>query len=108
MGYATCLFGKQICEKFNIPLVRLVELCHAGKLAAYHPYDEHQILASSQCNTKFKYLGNTTFTIAPPKGKGIIAISKKSIENFDMYVERKPSDTKIHGGFNLQVQHPQS
>ena len=89
MGLSNFLLGWQICERLNIPLLKLAELCHAGKLTAYRFEDRRQVLASSQCNTKFKYLGNTIFTINPSKTTGITAISKKAIENFSVYVYRK-------------------
>ncbi|MBB5142303.1 hypothetical protein [Desulfovibrio intestinalis] len=103
MGYAKFLLGKQICEKLNIPLLRLAELCHAGKLAAYHFDDGRQILASSQCNTRFKYPDNTIFTIIPSNANAIIAISTKAAEDFSVYVDRKVNspveqDIDLHSG----------
>ena len=89
MGLSKRLSGRQVCEKLSIPLLKLAELCHAGRLAAYRFGDWHQILASSQCNTKFKYFGNTIFTITPHKTTGIIAISKKATEYFSLYIDRK-------------------
>ena len=89
MGLSKRLSGRQVCEKLSIPLLKLAELCHAGRLAAYRFGDWHQILASSQCNTKFKYFGNTIFTITPHKTTGIIAISKKATEYFSVYVDKK-------------------
>lgn len=89
MGHANFQFGWQICKKLNIQLQELAELCHAGRLAAYHFDEGRQILASSQCSTKFKYPGNTTFTITPSNTNAIIAISKKAVEDFSVYVDRK-------------------
>ena len=89
MGLSNFLLGWQICERLNIPLLKLSELCHTGKLTAYRFEDRRQVQVSSQCNTKFKYSGNTTFTMTQSKGTSIIAISKKATEYFSLYIDRK-------------------
>ena len=106
MGLRNFQFGWQICEKLNIHLKELAELCHAGRLAAYRFEDRHQVLASSQCNTKFKYLGNTVFTIAPSRDTGIIAISKKVTEDFRVYVDRRPNNSKKNNNNTHHTNNP--
>lgn len=93
MGFSNFQLGWQICERLNIPLLKLSELCHAGRLTAYRFEDQRQVLASSQCNNKFKYPDNTTFTIKASK-TGIVAINKKATEDFNVYVDRKLNDFK--------------
>lgn len=80
--------GRQLCEKFEIPIVKLAEFCDRGLLKAYFFDDLRPILASSQCNTKFKFYGNAIFNIGRSNYNSIIAISKKSIENFNVHVEK--------------------
>lgn len=96
MGFASFQLGRHVCEELCISPMKLAELCHAGKLSAYRFEDRNQILASSQCNMKFKFSGNTIFTLAPSDGVGIIAISKKSIEDFDIYIDKKLNGSKVH------------
>ena len=59
--------GRLICEKFGISVLKLAELCHKGRLKAYRSEDWRPILASSQCNTKFKFTDNTFFFIMPDR-----------------------------------------
>ena len=89
MGLTDFLLGRQVCERLKISLQKLAALCHAGKLAAYRFEDRQQILASSQCNTKFKYTDNTAFTLAPSNRSGIIAISDEAIEYFKVDEQKK-------------------
>lgn len=89
MGFTDFRTGRHICEDLGITPLKLAELCHTGKLAAYHFEDRQQVLASSQCNTRFKFADNTTFTIEPRNKSSIIAISDKSTDDFCVYVETK-------------------
>ena len=55
MGILNMRSGRLICEKFGISVLKLAEFCHKGYLKAYSSEDWRPILASSQCNTKFKF-----------------------------------------------------
>ena len=70
--------GRLICEKFGISVLKLAELCHKGYLKAYSSEDWRPILASSQCNTKFKFTDNTSFFIMPSSSDSIVAIGEEA------------------------------
>ena len=89
MGLTEFRAGRHICEDLGITPLKLAELCHLGKLAAYRFEDRQQILASSQCSAKFKFAGNTTFTIEPRNKSSFMAIGNKCIDDFCVYVEAK-------------------
>lgn len=103
MGLTSFQSGRDICEVLCISPLKLAEFCHAGKLAAYRFEDRERVLASSQCNMKFKYPECTAFTLKPSGGVGIIAISKRANENFSIYAERKLNDFETHEKSKIDV-----
>lgn len=97
--------GRLVCEKLGISILELAKFCHSGKLTAYCFEDRHRVLASSQCNTKFKHLANTSFTVRPSAKDGILAIGKDSTENFGIYIDGK-SEEHEGNGHDLSYENP--
>ena len=94
MGILNLRSGRMICEKFGISVLKLAELCHRGHLKAYSSEDWRPILASSQCNTKFKFTDNTSFFIMPSSSNSIVAIGEEAKLFFNVHVERIVNECK--------------
>ena len=86
--------GRLICEKFGISVLKLAELCNRGHLEAYSSEDSRPILASSQCNTKFKFTDNTSFFIMPSSSNSIVAIGEDAKLFFNVHVEKIVNECK--------------
>lgn len=77
---------KKICEELGISVDDLAKWCHTGELIAYN--ENHQpILTPRQCKSKFKYQDNSIFNLELMGIQGIIAINKKTIHNFEIFIE---------------------
>ena len=94
MGILNMRSGRLICEKFGISVLKLAELCHKGHLKAYSSEDWRPILASSQCNTKFKFTDNTSFFIMPSSSNSIVAIGEEAKFFLNVHVERIVNECK--------------
>lgn len=94
MGIANLRSGRLICEKFGISVLKLAELCHKGRLKAYCSEDWRPILASSQCNIKFKFMENIIFIIKPMSSSSIVAIEKNTKEIFKLHVGNRTKERR--------------
>lgn len=94
MGIANLRSGRLICEKFGIAVSKLAELCHKGRLKAYCSEDWRPILASSQCNIKFKFTENIIFIIKSMNSSSIVAIEKNTKKNFKLHVGKRIKECK--------------
>lgn len=81
------VLGKEICESLCISPDFLAERCFSGKIVAYNK-DRKEILSSLQCKSKFVSSDNTTFIIDLKNSMDVIAINKKTAQNFKIFTEQ--------------------